>query len=155
MSCGSHLSGAGPQSVRIDPDFAVENNVAPWDGIDVLQACAVERKVGCGEQAGEFPGLPVDDAGEDERQTGAGLHLVTDIAGIDAVSVTMMDRAGQGMELLDLQQATPDPGMVAQEDTLLGVAGGRRLSSITGDVLALRQCCRNGMICRWHVREVR
>ena len=94
MSCGVPLCGVDPQFVRIDSDFAVENDVAPLDGADVLQECVVERKVGCGGQAGEFPGLPVDDAGQDERQAGAGLHLVIDIAGIDAASLAIIDSAG-------------------------------------------------------------
>ncbi len=107
MSCGVRLCGAGPQFVRIDPDFAVENDVVPLDGADVLQECAVERKVGCGGQAGEFPGLPGDNAGQDERQTGAGLHLVVDIAGIDAASLAIIDGAGQGLTLFSSWVARP------------------------------------------------
>ncbi|MCY4303504.1 MAG: hypothetical protein OXC62_01755 [Aestuariivita sp.] len=56
----------------------------PLDGADVLQERAVEREVGCGRQAGELSGLPVDNASEDECQTGAGCHLFVDVAGIDA-----------------------------------------------------------------------
>ena len=49
-------------------------------------------------------------AGEDQRQTGARVHPVVDLAGADAPALTVIDGAGQGVELLDLEQTPPHLG---------------------------------------------
>ena len=51
--------------------------------------------------------LPVDDAGEDQGQARARVHLVVDLAGADAPPLPVVDGPRQGVELLDLEQAPP------------------------------------------------
>jgi len=102
--------GACPYFCGINLDFTIENDVLPLNGADVLPEHAVEREVGCGRQAGDLSGLPVDNVGQDKCQTGAGFHLVVDVAGIDATSLTVIDCASHGMQFLDLQQSASNPG---------------------------------------------
>ena len=83
------LLGACPYFCGINLDFTIENDILSLDGADVLQKRAVEREVGCGRQAGDLSGLPVDDAGKDECQTGTGFHLVVDVPGIDQADPTL------------------------------------------------------------------
>ena len=52
----------------------------------------------------------MDDAGEDQGQAGAGIHLVVDLAGPDAPALTVIHGTGQGVELFDLEQAPAHPG---------------------------------------------
>ena len=55
----------------------------------------------------DLPGLPVDDAGEDQGQARARVHLVVDLAGADAPPLPVVDGPRQGVKLLHLEQAPP------------------------------------------------
>ena len=50
------------------------------------------------------------DAGEDQGQARAGVHLVVDLSGADAASLPVVDGPRQGVELLDLEEAPPHLG---------------------------------------------
>ena len=78
------LSTAHPELGGVDFDLAVENDVFPLDWADVPDGFGIEREVGRGGDPGDFPGLPVDDAGEDQRQARTRVHLVVDLTGADA-----------------------------------------------------------------------
>ena len=65
---------------------------------------AVEWKVRRGRHFRNFSCLPIDDAGQDVRQTQTGFHLIVDFACADPAPLSVIDRPGQRMELLDLQQ---------------------------------------------------
>lgn len=75
-------------------------------GLICLDQVRVERKVRIGSEARDFPGLPVDDAGQDQGQTGTGVDLVVDLTGSDTAPVAVVDGARQGVELLDFQEAS-------------------------------------------------
>ena len=59
----------------------------------------------------DLPSLPVDDAGEDQGQTRAGVHLVVDLASADAAP-PQGDLASVGFEKADIanQAAAGDVG---------------------------------------------
>ena len=65
----------------------------PPDGADVLDQVRVEGEARIGSQAGDFPGLPVDDAAEYQGQAGAGVDLVVDLAGGYTAPVAAVDGA--------------------------------------------------------------
>jgi hypothetical protein len=52
--------------------------------------------------------LPVDDAGQDQVQATAGVHLLPQLAGVNPAPPPVKDIPGQGVELLDFEQAAPD-----------------------------------------------
>src|SRR6202795_766603 len=56
----------------------------------------------------DFARLPVDDARQDQIQAAAGVHLLPQLAGVDPAAPPGKDIPGQGVELLDLEQAAPD-----------------------------------------------
>ena len=85
--------------------------------------------------AAYLPGLPVDDAGEDQGQARARVHLVVDLAGADAPPLPVVDGPRQGVELLDLEQAAsrssrrrlvPEPRSPAPLAVDVAFARGRR-----------------------------
>ena len=61
------------------------------------------------EDSGDFPPLPVNDAGQDQVQAAACVHLLPQLAGVNPAAPSVEDVPGQGMKLLDLEQAAPDP----------------------------------------------
>ena len=60
------------------------------------------------QDPGDFARLPVDDARQDQVQAAAGVHLLPQLAGVDPAAPPVKDVPGQGVELLDLEQAAPD-----------------------------------------------
>jgi len=65
---------------------------------------------------GDFPRLPVDDARQD--QATAGVHLLPHLAGVDPAPPPVKDIPGQGVELLDLEQAAPDAAQLRFREVL-------------------------------------
>jgi len=62
---------ATPDELPIEDVLAVEHDVVPLDGAHALQEGEVDAGglgVGLAEDSRDFPGLPVNDAGEDQRQ---------------------------------------------------------------------------------------
>jgi len=58
----------------------------------------------------DFFGLPVDDAGQNERQAIAGVDLLVQFAGINAASASVIDIPGQRMQLFNFKQTQSDTG---------------------------------------------
>ena len=50
---------------------------------------------------GNLFGLPVDDAGHDQREAAAAVHLVLQLAGVDPAPLAIEDVAGQSVQLRD------------------------------------------------------
>src|SRR4029077_10504519 len=69
---------------------------------------SIGNRVALTQDPGDFPPLPVDDAGQDQVQAAAGVHLLPQLAGVDPAAPPVKDVPGQGVELLDLEQAAPD-----------------------------------------------
>jgi hypothetical protein len=61
------------------------------------------------QDPGDFARLPVDDARQDQVQATTGVHLLSQLAGVDPAAPPVKDVPGPGVELLDLEQAAPDP----------------------------------------------
>lgn len=55
-----------------------------------LQVNAVGHRVGLADGPGDFSGLPLDDAGQDQRQAAARVHLLPQLAGIDPAAPAVM-----------------------------------------------------------------
>ena len=83
----------------------------------------------------DFARLPVDDARQDQVQAAAGAHLLPQLAGVDPAAPPVKYVPGQGVELLDLEQAAPDaagkarpvmraPALAELHKIFLGQAGG-------------------------------
>jgi hypothetical protein len=73
---------------------------------------------------GHLAGLPVDDAGDDERQAAAAVHLVPELARVNLPQAAVEDVSRQGVQLLDLQQAAADsPSKVRLGHVLQGELG--------------------------------
>ena len=75
------LSTVHPELGGVDFDLAVEDDVFPLDWADVPDEFGIGREFGRGGGPGDLPGLPVDDAGDDQRQARTRVHLVKE-AGI-------------------------------------------------------------------------
>ena len=69
------LTPGNPLLAGIDLDLPVEVDVLSLDEADAGDESRVEREVGRGGDARDFARLPVDDAGEDQRQAEAGVHF--------------------------------------------------------------------------------
>jgi hypothetical protein len=69
---------------------------------------SIGDRVALTQDPGDFSRLPVDDARQDQVQAAAGAHLLPQLAGVDPAAPPGKDVSGQGMELLDLEQAAPD-----------------------------------------------
>lgn len=61
------------------------------------------------EDPGNLAGLPVDDAGDDECHAATAVHLLPQLAGVDAGTAAIEDISGERMHLLDLEQPATDP----------------------------------------------
>ena len=95
-----------PNELAIEDVLAVEHDIVPFDGAHVfeqLQVNAVGRRVALADGPGDLSGLPVDDAGEDQRQAAARVHLLPQLAGIDPATPTVKDVPRHRMELLHLE----------------------------------------------------
>ena len=57
----------------------------------------------------DFPRLPVHDAGEDQRQAAAGVHLLPQLARVDSAPAGVEHISRQGVKLLHFEQPAPDP----------------------------------------------
>jgi len=55
------------------------------------------------EGARDFPRLPIDDAGEDQRQTTASVHLFPQLTGIDSTAPAVEHVSSQGVKLFDFE----------------------------------------------------
>src|ERR1700730_6830383 len=80
-------------------------------GADVFQQGSLDSiadRVALAEGSGDLPCLPVDNARQDQVQTAAGVHLLPQLAGVNPAAPPVKDVPGQGVELLDLEQAAPD-----------------------------------------------
>ena len=91
--------------------MAIEHDVIPLDGADVFQQGEIDSigdRVALTQDPGDFARLPVDDARQDQVQAAAGVHLLPQLAGVDPAAPPVEDVPGQGVELLDLEQAAPD-----------------------------------------------
>jgi hypothetical protein len=95
----------------IEDILAVEHDIVPFDGADVFQQGEIDsigERVALTQHPGDFARLPVDDARQDQVQAAAGVHLLPQLAGVDPASSPVKNIPGQGVELLDLEQAAPD-----------------------------------------------
>src|SRR6202035_3122024 len=79
-----------------------------------LTCSSRERSIQLGDRValtqdpGDFARLPVDDARQDQVQATAGVHLLPQLASVDPAAPPVKDVSGQGVKLLDLEQAAPD-----------------------------------------------
>ena len=80
--------------------MAVEHDIVPFDGADVFQQGEIDS-------IGERVAL-TQAARQDQVQAAAGVHLLPQLAGVDPAAPPVKDVPGQGVELLDLEQAAPD-----------------------------------------------
>jgi hypothetical protein len=106
--CATALAG----ELSVENILAIEYNVIPLDGADVFQQGEIDSigdRVALSQDPGDFARLPVDDARQDQVQAAAGVHLLPQLAGVDPAAPPVKDVPGQGVELLDLEQAAPDP----------------------------------------------
>ena len=104
-------ASASADELSIENILAVEHDVIPLDGADVFQQGEIDSIgdwVALTQDPGDFARLPVDDARQDQVQAAACVHLLPQLAGIDPAASPVKDVSGQGMELLDLEQAAPD-----------------------------------------------
>ena len=91
--------------------MAIEHDVIPLDRADVFQQGEIDsigNRVALTQDPGDFARLPVDDASQDQVQAAAGVHLLPQLAGVDPAAPPVEDVPGQGVKLLDLEQAAPD-----------------------------------------------
>jgi signal transduction histidine kinase len=91
--------------------LAVEHDIIPLNGADVFQQGEINSigdRVALTKDPGDFARLPVDDARQDQVQAAAGVHLLPQLAGVDPAPPPVKDIPGQGVELLDFEQAAPD-----------------------------------------------
>jgi hypothetical protein len=103
---------APADELPIEDILTVKNDVIPLDGADVFQQGGIDSigdRVTLAEDSGDLPRLPVDDARQDQVQTAAGVHLLPQLAGVNPATPPIEDVPGQGVELLDFEQAAPDP----------------------------------------------
>ncbi len=63
----------------------------------------------CLDDAVDFFGLPVDDAGHHEGKTATGMLLLQPISAIQSSPVAVFEIACQGVNLLSFEQAAPVP----------------------------------------------
>ena len=75
---------------------------------------SIGGRVALAEDPGDLPGLPIDDARQDQVQVAAGVHLLPQLAGINPAPPP--DVPGQGVELLDFEQAAPTANAEARKD---------------------------------------
>jgi hypothetical protein len=97
--------------LSVEDILAIEHDVIPLDGADVFQQGEIDSigdRVALIEDPGDFRRLPVDDARQDQVQAAAGVHLLPQLAGVNPTSPPVEDISGQGVELLDLEQAAAD-----------------------------------------------
>ena len=102
---------ASADELSIEDVLAVEHDVIPLDGADVFQQGEIDSigdRVALTQDPGDFARLPVDDARQDQVQAAAGVHLLPQLARVDPAAPPVKDVPGQGVELLDLEQAAPD-----------------------------------------------
>jgi hypothetical protein len=72
-------------------------------------------RVALAEDTGDFPPLSVDDAGQDQVQVTADVHLLPRLAGVNPAPPPVEDIPGQGVELLDFAPAAfPSPRVAAE-----------------------------------------
>ena len=91
--------------------MAVEHDIVPFDGADVFEQGEIDcigERVALAQDPGDFARLPVDDARQDQVQAAAGVHLLPQLAGVDPAPSPVKNIPGQGVELLDLEQAASD-----------------------------------------------
>ena len=69
---------------------------------------SIGDRVALTQDPGNFARLPVNDARQDQVQAAAGVHLLPQLAGVDPAAPPVKDLPGQGVKLLDLEQAAPD-----------------------------------------------
>ena len=69
---------------------------------------SIAERVALTQDPGDFARLPVDYTRQDQVQAAAGVHLLPQLAGVDPARSPVKDIPGQGVELLDLEQAAPD-----------------------------------------------
>jgi len=69
---------------------------------------SIGDRVALTQDPGDFARLPLDDARRDQVQAAAGVHLLPQLARVDPAAPPVKDVPGQGVELLDLEQAAPD-----------------------------------------------
>ncbi len=104
-------ASAPADELSIEDILAVEHDVIPLDGADVFQQGEIDSIgdwVALTQDPGDFARLPIDDARQDQVQAAAGVHLLPQLAGVDPAASPVKDVSGQGVELLDLEQAAPD-----------------------------------------------
>jgi hypothetical protein len=70
---------------------------------------SIGERVALAENPGDLPRLPINDARQDQVQAAAAVHLLPQLAGVNPASPPIEDVPGQGVKLLDLEQAAPDP----------------------------------------------
>jgi hypothetical protein len=61
------------------------------------------RRVTLADGPGDLSGLPVDDAGQDQGQAAARVHLFPQLAGVDPAASAIEDIPRQRVELFDLE----------------------------------------------------
>jgi len=91
--------------------LAVEHDIIPLDGADVFQQGEIDSigdRVALTQDPGDFARLPEDDARQDQVQAASSVHLLPQFAGVNPAPPPVKDVPGQGVELLDLEQAAPD-----------------------------------------------
>ena len=91
--------------------MSVEDDVVPLNGADVLQERDIHMisfRVAAAQNCRDLLGLPVDDAGEDESQAAARVHLFVEFASIDPSPSAVVDISGHGVQLLDFQDPAAD-----------------------------------------------
>jgi hypothetical protein len=105
---------ATADELPIEDILTVKHHVIPLDGADVFQQGSLDSiadRVALAEGSGDLPCLPVDNARQDQVQTAAGVHLLPQLAGVNPAPPPVEDVPGQGVELLDFEQAAPDSNL--------------------------------------------
>jgi len=101
-----HGASAPTNELPIEDILTVKHYVIPLDGADVFQQGGIDSisdRVALVEDPGDFPALPVNDAGQDQVQAAACVHLLPQLAGVNPAPPPVKDISGQGVELLDLE----------------------------------------------------
>jgi hypothetical protein len=95
----SFCATALADELSVEDILAVEHDVIPLDGADVFQQGEIDSigdRVALAEDPGDFPALPANDAGQDQVQAAAGVHLLPQLAGVDPAALPVKDVPGQG-----------------------------------------------------------
>jgi hypothetical protein len=95
----SFCATAPADELSIVDVLAVEHDVIPLDRADVFKQGEIDSiggRVALAKDPGDFPPLPVNDAGQDQVQAAACVHLLPQLAGVNPAPPPVKDISGQG-----------------------------------------------------------